>query len=94
MENALGLEPADEDERPVKLTQDDKWRLNLAAAKAFHAREGHLQVPRKHVESVEPHGGSGGAQSGSDVLGVVDVKLGMVLDNVRRRAEKPLSYRM
>ncbi|MFD3513940.1 Helicase associated domain protein [Streptomyces sp. NPDC058657] len=88
LENALGLEPAQESERPVKRTQDDKWMLNLAAAKAFHAREGHLQVPRKHVESVEPHDVFGGAQSGADGLEVVDVKLGMVLDNIRKRADK------
>jgi superfamily II DNA or RNA helicase len=88
LENALGLEPTEESERPVKRTQDDKWMLNLAAAKAFRAREGHLRVPRKHVESVESHGGSGGVQSGADGLGVVDVKLGMVLDNIRKRADK------
>ncbi|MFJ6699915.1 helicase associated domain-containing protein [Streptomyces sp. NPDC091272] len=62
--------------------------LNLAAAKAFHAREGHLTVPRKHVESVEPHDGSGGARSDADGPQVVDVKLGMVLDNIRKRADK------
>ncbi|MFJ2746316.1 helicase associated domain-containing protein [Streptomyces sp. NPDC087440] len=88
LENALGLEPAQESERPVKRTQDDKWMLNLAAAKAFHAREGHLQVPRKHEEPMEPHGRSGGAQSGADSLEMVDVKLGMVLDNIRKRADK------
>jgi hypothetical protein len=88
LENALGLEPAQESERPVKRTQDDKWKLNLAAAKAFHAREGHLVVPRKHVESVESRGGSGGVQGGADGFEVVDVKLGMVLDNIRKRADK------
>ncbi len=51
LENALGLDPAQGSERPVKRTQDDKWELNLAAAKAFHPREGHLRVPRKHVGS-------------------------------------------
>ncbi|MFJ4878395.1 helicase associated domain-containing protein [Streptomyces sp. NPDC088745] len=71
----------------MKRTRDDKWRLTLAAAKAFHAREGHLRVPRKHVESVESHG-AGDVQSGSGGLGVVDVKLGMVLDNIRKRADK------
>ncbi|CAM5286669.1 helicase [Streptomyces spiroverticillatus] len=30
LDNALGLEPAQESERPVKRTQDDKWMLNLA----------------------------------------------------------------
>ncbi len=88
LENALGLEPADESQRPVKRTQDNKWKLNLSAAKQFHAREGHLRVPRKHVESVESRGGPGGAQDSADGRGVVDVKLGMVLDNIRKRADK------
>ncbi|MFD3517454.1 Helicase associated domain protein [Streptomyces sp. NPDC058657] len=86
--NALGLEPAEESERPVKRTQNDKWNLNLAAAKAFHAREGHLMVPRKHVERVESSGGAGVAQSGVDGREVVEVKLGMVLDNIRKRTDK------
>ncbi|MFI0976438.1 Helicase associated domain protein [Streptomyces sp. NPDC021093] len=87
LEHALGLEPATEDERPVKRTQGDKWMLNLRAARAFHAREGHLNVPRKHVEQLEPHDGPGGAQNGADREGV-SVKLGMVLDNIRKRAGK------
>jgi len=71
----------------VKRTQDDKWMLNLQAAKAFHAREGHLNVSRKHVEQLEPSNGAGGAQSGAEGE-VVSVKLGMVLDNLRKRADK------
>ncbi|MGW1410077.1 helicase associated domain-containing protein [Streptomyces sp. NPDC002403] len=57
LENTLGLRAAWEDERPVKRTQDTKWALNLAAARQFHDREGHLRVPRKHVEHLEPGGG-------------------------------------
>ncbi|MFB7852649.1 helicase [Streptomyces sp. NPDC056053] len=53
LENTLGLQAAEEDERPVKRTQDAKWAANLAAARQFHAREGHLRVPRKHVEHLE-----------------------------------------
>ncbi|MFF8946733.1 hypothetical protein ACF1A5_31645 [Streptomyces sp. NPDC014864] len=34
----------------MQRTQDDKWALNLAAARQFHAREGHLRVPRKAIE--------------------------------------------
>ncbi|MFF1918587.1 hypothetical protein ACFVYE_45195 [Streptomyces sp. NPDC058239] len=49
LENTLKITPAEEDERPVKRTQDAKLALNLAAAQQFHAREGHLRVPRKHV---------------------------------------------
>ncbi|WP_405566905.1 helicase associated domain-containing protein [Streptomyces sp. NBC_01167] len=30
----------------------DRWAMNYEAAKQFYAREGHLQVPRKHVERI------------------------------------------
>ncbi|MER5618867.1 helicase associated domain-containing protein [Streptomyces sp. NPDC002215] len=55
LENSLGLQAAEEDERPVKRTQDTMWAFNLTAARQFHAREGHLRVPRKHAE--RPGGG-------------------------------------
>ncbi|MFI0915362.1 DEAD/DEAH box helicase [Streptomyces abikoensis] len=77
LENVLGLTPAREDERPVKRTQEDKWALNLAAARQYHAREGHLNVPRKHTEQLEDTAGQ-----------VVGVKLGTWTDNVRKRAAK------
>ncbi|MFE5038655.1 helicase associated domain-containing protein [Streptomyces sp. NPDC056683] len=53
-------------------SQDARWNANLTAARQYHAREGHLQVPRKAVEIVngEEH------------------KLGAFLDNARRRAAK------
>ncbi|MFH8425945.1 helicase associated domain-containing protein [Streptomyces sp. NPDC018038] len=51
-EQVLGIEPASEDEKPKRRTQADKWALNYEAAKQFYAREGHLQVPRKHVERI------------------------------------------
>ncbi|MEU0787794.1 helicase associated domain-containing protein [Streptomyces sp. NPDC006173] len=67
------MEPATEGElQPVRKTQDDRWAANLAAARQFHAQEGHLRVPRKAVEDVE------GEQ----------IKLGAFLDNTRRRAAK------
>ncbi|WP_232839060.1 helicase associated domain-containing protein [Streptomyces triticisoli] len=50
----VGIDPAeDEPVRPVARSQDDQWTANLTAAKQFHAREGHLMVPRKHVEIVD-----------------------------------------
>jgi hypothetical protein len=59
----------------VKRTQDDKWKLNLAAAKVFHTREGHLVVPRKHVEHLAgARGGPGGVQGGTGGREVVRVK--------------------
>jgi Helicase associated domain len=42
------------------------------AARQFHAREGHLQVPRKHIEEVNG----------------MPYKLGMFIDNARCRADK------
>ncbi|MFJ9412477.1 Helicase associated domain protein [Streptomyces sp. NPDC101393] len=50
-EQVLGIEPASEDEKPPpRRTQADKWAMNYEAAKQFYEREGHLQVPRKHIE--------------------------------------------
>ncbi|MFK4150303.1 helicase associated domain-containing protein [Streptomyces sp. NPDC004065] len=50
LESTLGLEPAGDDERPVRRSQSAAWERNIAAARQFHAREGHLTVPRKHIE--------------------------------------------
>ncbi|MFG2221262.1 helicase associated domain-containing protein [Streptomyces sp. NPDC048685] len=86
LENTLKITPAEENERPVKQTQDTKWAANLAAARQFHAREGHLRVPRKHAEYLESAEAVSGRQNGAD--GTVVVKLGTWLDNVRKRAGK------
>ncbi|SCE12343.1 Helicase associated domain-containing protein, partial [Streptomyces sp. BpilaLS-43] len=52
-EQVLGITPAAEDEKPPpRRTQADKWAINYEAAKQFYEREGHLQVPRKHVERI------------------------------------------
>ncbi|MEU5582966.1 Helicase associated domain protein [Streptomyces huasconensis] len=52
-EHILGITPATEEEKPKpRRTQAGKWAANLAAAKQFYEREGHLNVPRKHVETV------------------------------------------
>ncbi|WP_435841658.1 helicase associated domain-containing protein [Streptomyces collinus] len=52
-EQVLGIEPAAEDEKPPpRRTQADKWAMNYEAAKQFYEREGHFQVPRKHVERI------------------------------------------
>lgn len=69
----VGVDPAEgEPVRPVARSQDDRWTANLTAAKQFHAREGHLMVPRKHVEIVDG----------------TEHRLGAWLDNTRRRAAK------
>jgi hypothetical protein len=52
-EHILGIEPAGEDEKPKpRRTQADKWAMNYAAAKQYYQREGHLRVPRKHIETI------------------------------------------
>ncbi|MFD9044020.1 DEAD/DEAH box helicase [Streptomyces bottropensis] len=50
-EQVLGIEPTTEDEKPPpRRTQADKWAMHYQAAKQYYEREGHLQVPRKHIE--------------------------------------------
>ncbi|MGA5285464.1 Helicase associated domain protein [Streptomyces griseoincarnatus] len=52
-EHVLGIQPAGEDEKPPpRRTQADKWAMNYQAARQFYEREGHLQVPRKHIERI------------------------------------------
>jgi hypothetical protein len=69
----IGLEPAGEDEAvvPVRRSQDELWERNMTAARLFHAREGHLRVPRQHREDVD-----------GELLG-----LGSFISNARRRAD-------
>jgi hypothetical protein len=79
LEHMLHLTPAGPDERPpAPRTQADKWALNIRAAKEFHAHQGSLQaVPRKAVVHLsEPDGSQ------------TTVKLGLFVDNCRRRADK------
>ncbi|MFI1815174.1 Helicase associated domain protein [Streptomyces sp. NPDC020422] len=49
----LGITPASEEEKPPpRRTQADKWVINYQAARQFYEREGHLRVPRKHIERI------------------------------------------
>ncbi|MEV5434134.1 Helicase associated domain protein [Streptomyces sp. NPDC052701] len=84
-EHILGIQPAAENEKPPpRRTQADKWAMNYAAAKQFFEREGHLRVPRKHVERIVI-GGDGKGGSGED-QGVRELKLGAWIGNQRSRA--------
>ncbi|MEU0787329.1 helicase associated domain-containing protein [Streptomyces sp. NPDC006173] len=82
VESVLGLEPVAQGElQAARKTQADRWVTHLAAARQFHTREGHLRVPRKHVEEVAGEGGE-----------VVGLRLGGWLDKRRRRwASSPRS---
>jgi superfamily II DNA or RNA helicase len=84
-EQVLGIEPASEDEKPKpRRTQADKWAMNYAAAKQFYEREGHLQVPRKHVERIVGDGdGNGGSSEEQEVR---EHRLGAWIGNQRSRA--------
>ncbi|MFD3842722.1 helicase associated domain-containing protein [Streptomyces sp. NPDC058642] len=69
----IGVDPESETVAvPVRRSQGDRWAANLAAARQFHAREGHLRPARKHVEIVDGE----------------ETRLRSFLDNTRRRAAK------
>ncbi|MFF2188813.1 Helicase associated domain protein [Streptomyces sp. NPDC058155] len=75
-EQVLGIEPATEDEeRPPRRTQAGKWAMNYQAAEQYYEREGHLNVPRKHVETVL-----------SEDQDKRELKLGAWISNQRSRA--------
>ncbi|MGW1564612.1 helicase associated domain-containing protein [Streptomyces sp. NPDC002144] len=82
---SVGVDTADGGEAAVsgRRSQDERWAVNLAAAHQFHTREGHLRVPRKHVETIRQGGGDNG-EDGQETV----VKLGAWIDNTRRRAAK------
>ncbi|WEH43947.1 DEAD/DEAH box helicase [Streptomyces sp. AM 2-1-1] len=83
-EQVLGIEPASEDEKPPpRRTQADKWAMNYEAARQFYEREGHLQVPRKHVERI---GGEGQEER--------EYRLGSWIGNQRSRASTLTPERM
>ncbi|MFD8014808.1 Helicase associated domain protein [Streptomyces sp. NPDC058955] len=90
----LGIEPAGEEEKPSpRRTQADKWAINYEAACRFYEREGHLRVPRKHIERIvfgddgngDGNDGSGEGGEGRERL-EVSLKLGAWVSNQRSRA--------
>ncbi|MFC7891900.1 Helicase associated domain protein [Streptomyces sp. NPDC057381] len=83
-EHVLGITPAAEEEKPPpRRAHADKWALNYVAAKQFYEREGHLRVPRKHVERIVLDGGADGRGEHQEVL---DLRLGTWIGNQRSRA--------
>ncbi|MFI0813917.1 DEAD/DEAH box helicase [Streptomyces echinatus] len=80
-EQVLEIEPAGENEKPApRRSQADKWALNLAAATQYYQREGHLRVPRKHVERILV------GEDQKERQEVQDLKLGAWVSNQRSRA--------
>ncbi|MDK1477063.1 Helicase associated domain protein [Streptomyces sp. 549] len=83
-EHALGITPATENEKPQPpRTQADKWTANLAAAQQYYEREGHLKVPRKHVETMLTEDGR-----------EAQYRLGSWINNQRSRAATLTPERM
>ncbi|GAP52382.1 helicase [Streptomyces azureus] len=87
-EHILGIQPATENEKPKpRASQADKWALNLAAARQYYQREGHLKVPRKHIERIIVGSGEGeasGREHGEEQER--QMKLGAWVSNQRSRA--------
>lgn len=82
----LGIKPASEDEKAKPRTsQAQKWALHLTAATQFYEREGHLQVPRKHVETVTISSPSDSDGEGQEQR---DTRLGAWVSNQRSRAAR------
>lgn len=79
-EHVLGIQPTAEDENPKqRRTHADKWTMNYTAARQYYEREGHLQVPRGHVERIITGDGRENQEER-------DLKLGSWISNQRSRA--------
>ncbi|USQ89938.1 Helicase associated domain protein (plasmid) [Streptomyces phaeoluteigriseus] len=90
-EQVLGIEPATHDEKPKpRRTQADKWAMHYEAAQQYYKREGHLRVPRKHVERIAIDNGDNGKSGG----GEREIKLGAWVGNQRSRAATLTPERM
>ncbi|WP_435850325.1 Helicase associated domain protein [Streptomyces massasporeus] len=88
-QHILGIEPAAKDEKPKpRRTQADKWAMNYQAAQQYYEREGHLRVPRKHIEQITLSGENKDAGSRENGEGpeIQELKLGTWISNQRSRA--------
>ncbi|MFE9629205.1 Helicase associated domain protein [Streptomyces sp. NPDC006527] len=87
-EHILGIQPAAEHEKPKpRRSQADKWALNLAAATQYYQREGHLRVPRKHIETIAVASGDDGRDGENGAAQEVrELRLGAWVSNQRSRA--------
>jgi hypothetical protein len=78
LHHTLGATPPHNDEVPQpRRSHAEKWALSLAAARQYRAREGHLNVPRTHTETII--GDDGQEQH---------IRLGAWISNQRTRASR------
>lgn len=75
LQHVLGVEPAVGEEARPKRSRAQIWADNLAAAAQFRAREGHLNVPRQHTETIVTDDGE-----------ERPIRLGAFISNQRSRA--------
>ncbi|RPK37206.1 Helicase associated domain protein [Streptomyces sp. ADI92-24] len=79
-EQVLGIEPAGEDKNlKPRISQGEKWVMHLTAARQHFERDGHIRLPRKHVETITVNGDSGDQKQRP-------LKLGAWVANQRTRA--------
>ncbi|MEU9502482.1 helicase associated domain-containing protein, partial [Streptomyces sp. NPDC048196] len=67
-------------------TQADKWSKNYAAARQYYQREGHLQVPRKHIETITVGDRTGDREASGEGAEEHHLRLGTWINNQRSRA--------
>jgi hypothetical protein len=82
-QHVLGIHPAGDNEKPApRRSHNDRWALNYTAAKQYYQREGHLRVPRKHIETITVDRDDGESHEQQDVA----LKLGAWIGNQHTRA--------
>ncbi|MFD8373491.1 Helicase associated domain protein [Streptomyces sp. NPDC059688] len=93
LEHVLGIHPAADHEKPKpRRSQADKWAMHYAAARQYFEREGHLRVPRKHIERIVVSGDA--SPSTGEDQEVRELRLGAWISNQRTRAATLTPKRM
>ncbi|MFE3206427.1 helicase associated domain-containing protein, partial [Embleya sp. NPDC059237] len=81
----VGGSAADRDGARADRRGRGAWETAFAAALAYRQREGHLEVPRAHVETVATQTATGPGGGAGEGGGAVEVRLGKWVNNQRTR---------